>query len=102
MLETALEPSYNFQKSFITAMDTEVDKRHGKWFNPPDYISRFMSLGKTLQKSYLNTALFGKVYRTIFQSKRRHLQNRGYYVHTKFLKYIFKYIFTYIYMFVMK
>ena len=23
------------EKSFITAKDTEVDSRYGKWFNPP-------------------------------------------------------------------
>ena len=38
MLDSALEPSYNWsQKSFITAMDTEVDSRYVIWFNPPVY-----------------------------------------------------------------
>ena len=30
MLYSALEPSYNLLKSFITAMDTEIDGRYGK------------------------------------------------------------------------
>ena len=38
MLDSALEPSYNLsKKTVITAMDTEIDSSHGKWFNPPDY-----------------------------------------------------------------
>ena len=30
MLDSALEPSYNLSKSFITAMDTEIDSRYGE------------------------------------------------------------------------
>ena len=30
MIDSALEPSYNVEKSFITAMDTEHDNRYGK------------------------------------------------------------------------
>ena len=33
MLNSNQEPS--FEKSFITAKDTEVDRRDGRWFNPP-------------------------------------------------------------------
>ena len=52
--------------------------------------------------SYLRgaTALFGKVYRKIFQSKRRRLVFKTlscHYVHSKLYENIFKYIFTYIY-----
>ena len=39
MLDSALEPSYIVKKSFITAMDTEIISRYGKWFNPPDIVN---------------------------------------------------------------
>ena len=34
MLDSTLQPTYICQKSFITAMDTEIDSRYGKWSNP--------------------------------------------------------------------
>ena len=37
MFDSAPEPSYNVEKSFITAMDTDIDSRYGKWSKPPDY-----------------------------------------------------------------
>ena len=36
MLDSAPEHSYNAEKSFITAMDTEIDSRYGKWFKPSE------------------------------------------------------------------
>ena len=36
MPDSAIEPPYTFvEKSFITAMDTEIESRYGKWFDPP-------------------------------------------------------------------
>ena len=31
-----------FKKYFITAMDTEIYSRYGKWFNPPAYMSDYL------------------------------------------------------------
>ena len=48
MFDSALEPSYNLsRKSFITAMDTEIDRRYGKRFNP------LFLLKSALLKKYL-------------------------------------------------
>ena len=40
MLDSALESSYNVvsNKSFITAMDTEIDSRYGRWYNHLDIL----------------------------------------------------------------
>ena len=36
MLDSDQEPSYNLRKkTFITAKDPEVDRRYGRWLNPP-------------------------------------------------------------------
>ena len=53
MVDSALEPSYNLSKTrlFIVkkrnAMDTEIDGRYGKWFNPPEYGSQNRQLHTT-------------------------------------------------------
>ena len=59
MLDSGLEPSYNLSKNlFITAMDTEIDSRHGKGFNPPAKVPVLSDHGFFLQKSVVNLSRF--------------------------------------------